>query len=62
MNGLFQLFGVYFNCLKMANIGELPYGVLGTSQKENKRRVHSGCKEKSAARPKFVVFPLLLIE
>ena len=29
----FELFRVYFNFLKIANIGELQYGVLGTAPK-----------------------------
>ena len=28
-----KLFPVYFNCLKMANIGQLPNGVLGSAPK-----------------------------
>ena len=41
----------------MAIIGELPYGVLGTAPKP----CSQSCKEKRAARAKFVVFHHLLI-
>ena len=41
----------------MANIVELPYGVLGTAPKP----CSQSCKEKRAARAKFVVFRHLLI-
>ena len=53
----------------MANIGELPYGVLGTppkfghqttSQKEIfYGSVRTGCKEKRAGHAKFVVFSFI---
>ena len=33
MNVFFLLFRFYFNSLKLANIGERPYGVLGTASK-----------------------------
>ena len=53
----------------MANIGELPYGVLGTAPKFGLQTasqkeifyggVHTGCKGKRAGRSKFVVFSFI---
>ena len=53
----------------MANIGELPYGVLGTAPKFGLQTasqkeifyggVRTGCKEKRAGRSKFVVFSFI---
>ena len=53
----------------MANIGELPYGVLGTAPKFGLQTtsqkeifyggVRTGCKEKRAGRSKFVVFSVI---
>ena len=70
------------NSLKLANIGELPYGVyvtapkfglreetecvlvLMSSKQRRKRKFNvdfrTSCKEKRAAREKFVVFHLLI--
>ena len=53
------------NSLKMANIGELPYGVLWTAPKIGSAKklnlslyggVRTSCKEKRAGRAKFAVF------
>ena len=53
----------------MANIGELPYGVLGTAPKFGLQTtwqkeifyggVRTGCKEERAGRSKFVVFSFI---
>ena len=57
------------NSLKMANIGELPYGVLGTAPKFGLQTtsqkeifyggIRTGCKAKRAGRSKFVAFSFI---
>ena len=48
------------NKLNLCSMSCVLQATLQSLRKENKRRVHTGSKEKRAVRAKFVVFPLLI--